>query len=75
MVYLSRHDDVLASVELLGTSQVHGPVEKRDDIRVKSLPVRVLEVILLALYYVEEFICQLPGLFSFLDASICVADM
>lgn len=47
--YLSRHDDVLAGVELLGASQVHGPVEEGDDVWVKSLPVWVLEVILLAL--------------------------
>jgi hypothetical protein len=47
--YLSRHDNVLAGVELLAAAQVHWPVEERDDVGVESLPVRVLEVILLAL--------------------------
>ena len=48
-VPLSRHDNVLAGVQLLEASEVHGLVEQGDNVWVEGLPVRVLEVILLAL--------------------------
>ena len=35
--------------ELVQAAEVHGLVEQRDDVLVKSLPVRVLQMILLAL--------------------------
>jgi hypothetical protein len=47
---LLRNLDILAGVKLLESSQVHGLLQQRNDVRIESLPVRVLEVILLALY-------------------------
>lgn len=46
---LSRHHDFLVGVELLKASEVHRLLQERNDVRVESLPVRVFEVILLAL--------------------------
>jgi len=46
---LGRDLDVLGSIELLETSQVHGLLEQRYHVRVERLPVRVLEVVFLAL--------------------------
>jgi len=37
------------SIQLLKTPQIHRRSQKRDDIRVESLPVRVVEVVLLGL--------------------------
>ena len=38
------------SIQLLKTPQIHRRSQKRDDVRVESLPVRVVEVVLLGLW-------------------------
>lgn len=44
-----RDDDVLGGVQLLEAPEVHGLLQQRNDVGIESLPVWVLEVILLAL--------------------------
>ena len=46
---LQRDFNILARIKLLESSQVHGFLQKRNDVRVKGLPVRVFQVIFLAL--------------------------
>lgn len=50
LAYLGRDHNVLGGIELLGAAQVHRLLQQRNDIWVKSFPVGVLEVVLLALY-------------------------
>lgn len=46
---LLRHDHVLAGVELLVSPEIHGTLQQRHHIWIECLPVRVLEMVLLAL--------------------------
>lgn len=48
-IYLSRDNNILGGVKFLGTPQVHGLLQERDHIGIESLPVGVLQVVLLAL--------------------------
>lgn len=48
-IYLGGDHDVLAGVQLLEASQIHGPVQQGNHVWVKCLPVRVLKMVLLAL--------------------------
>lgn len=51
MIDLLRDLNVLAGVKLLESSQVHRLLQQGNDVGVKSLPVRVIQVILLALQH------------------------
>lgn len=41
-IYLSRNDDILGRVKLLGASQVHITLQERLHVGIESLPVGVL---------------------------------
>jgi len=42
-----RYLNVLAGVQLLMTAEIHRPVKQRNHVRIKSLPVGVLQMVLL----------------------------
>lgn len=48
-LHLLRNLNVLAGIKLFKSSQVHRLLQQGNDVRIESLPVRVLKMILLAL--------------------------
>lgn len=58
---LLRDHNILAGVKLLQSPEIHGLLQQRNDVRIKGLPVRVLEVIFLALCFklvIAQEACQ-----------------